>query len=58
MEDCFECHNTTGWNYIVNVGFAPQVAVDSAKALLNGLGCASATVALLHVGEEGSMPGA
>ena len=35
---------------------APQVAVDSARALLDGLGCADTTVTLLHVGAEGSMP--
>lgn len=21
VDECFECHNTTGWNDIVNVGF-------------------------------------
>jgi nucleotide-binding universal stress UspA family protein len=35
---------------------APQAAVDTVSALLDGLGCPEARVTLLHVGEDRAMP--
>jgi nucleotide-binding universal stress UspA family protein len=35
---------------------APQPAVDTTAALLGGVGCAEASIVLLHVGEEANVP--